>query len=197
MTNRDVATITLKALAAWWFANGVAGLISALLTWRHDAGEFGSDTSMMAAAASAIFIPVGAVAWLVSDWAAARVFPHATEVAAPLDRGALYGFASVLVGLFLLADAIPQTIYWVVVWRAARGTGFWNAAAEGPMDNTVVYWVAARAQVGAVVTKLVLGLGLLCGPERIKRALHRLRHELSDHLAEPTDANKPEPKERS
>ena len=187
MTNRDLATITLKALAVWWFGNGLAGLTSALLTWRHDAGQFGTETSMVTAAASAMFMPVGAVAWLVSDWAAARVFPQATDVAAPIDRGALYGFASVLVGLFLLADAIPQVVYWVVVWRAARGTSFWNAAAEGTMDNTVVYWVAARAQVGAVVMKLVLGLVLLCGPERITRALRRLRHELSDHLAEPTD----------
>ncbi len=194
MTNRDVATVTLKALAAWWVASGVAGLASTLLTWRHEVGQFGTGPSLMAAAASAMFIPIGALAWVVSDRAAARVFPQETQVAVAVDREALYAFASVLVGLFLLADALPQIVYWVVVWRASRGTGFWSAAAEGSTDNTVVYWVAARAQVGAVVTKVLLGAALLCGPNRIKGALRRVRHEFSDHLAEPANESTSQPK---
>lgn len=46
------------------------------------------------------------------------------------------------------------------------------------------YWRAARAQVGAVATKGILGLALMFGPERIKAGLSRLRREF---VGEPPD----------
>ena len=53
------------------------------------------------------------------------------------------------------------------------------------MDNTVVYWVHVRAQVGAVAAKILLGGALVAGPERIGAALLRIRKELSTSFAEP------------
>jgi hypothetical protein len=125
MTTRDVAAVTLKALAVWWIANGLAGLCSSLLTWRHDAAETGGMVSAFTAAASGIFIPIGALAWFLADWAAARM-GHGTPapIQCGVDREGLYAFASVLVGLFLVSDALPQVVYWIVVWRMSRGTGF-------------------------------------------------------------------------
>jgi hypothetical protein len=186
MTTRDLATIAFKALAAWLFASGVAGMCSALLTWSHSVGQYGKEGSVLGLAAAAIYIPIGAVWWAASDRVAKRVFPGRAEpVALALTRADLYGFASVLVGLCLLADAVPMIVYWLVIWAFAHGTGFWSAASPGTTDDGIVYWVAARAGVGSVAAKTILGLILLGGPERVKRGLQRLRREFSGHLEEP------------
>jgi hypothetical protein len=56
------------------------------------------------------------------------------------------------------------------------------------MDDTVVYWVAARGQVGVVATKLLLGLLLVSGPERIRSIVSRIRREFSSQIVdEPKD----------
>ena len=194
MTAKDVATIAFKTLAAWLLASGIAGLCSALLTWDHDVAQYGKDTAMLTASAAALFIPIGAIWWLLSDWTAGRIFRGRGEsVAVALDRSDLYAFASVLVGLFLLADALPQIVYWLVMWRMSRGSGFWSPPPPGTEDNAAVHWLAVRAQVGTVAAKLILGLVFVCGPDQVKLGLSRLRREFSGHLDEPPAETKGEP----
>lgn len=184
MTNRDLATITLKTLAVWLFASGVAGLASALLTWVPDSAQYGREAAAFQMAASSMFVPVGALLWLVSSHLSLRIFPVDAPFVGSPGRADLYAFACVLVGLFLVTDAASQVVYWIVVWRASRGTGFSHAAADLADGTGVVYWVSARAQMGAVVTKLVIGSLLIAGPQRLSAGLGRLRRELSGTLAE-------------
>jgi hypothetical protein len=185
MSTRELAAIAFRTLAMWLFASGVAGLCSALLTWVPDVAQYGPEPTSWRLAAASIFVPIGALIWLASDAAARMAFPssgHPGSVS--LSRADLYAFASVLVGMFLLSDALTQVVYWIVIWRTSRGTGFWDAASDGSMPNTVVYWVHVRAQVGLVLAKTVLGLGLLLGPERLRAAVMRVRRELSGSLAD-------------
>ena len=97
MTTRDLATIAFKTLSVWLFAAGVAGMCSALLTWTHDVGQYGTTGGILGLAAAAIYIPIGAIGWLVSDWAAQRVYPGRPEPGRlGLTRGDLYSFSSVV-----------------------------------------------------------------------------------------------------
>jgi hypothetical protein len=186
MTTRDVTVIAFKTLAAWLLANGIAGTCSGLLTWSHSVALYGKDATIRNLAAAAICVPVGAIVWLVSDWAAQHVFSGRLEaVALTATRGDLYAFASVLVGLFLLADALPQAAYWFLVWRMSRDTVGWYWTSPDATEKGVVYWMAARAQMGSAVTKGVLGVILICGPDRVKRGLLRIRPECSSQAAEP------------
>jgi len=187
MSARDLTAVAFRTLAVWLFASGVAGLFSALLTWLPDAAQYGREIAAWRLAAASIFVPIGGLLWLSSDAAAKMAFPDSVAQGnVSLNRADLYAFTSALVGLFLLSDAATQIVYWIVVWRSSRGTGFWEAPAttSGTMENTVVYWVHVRAQVGLVAAKTVLGVALLSGPERLKIALLRLRRELSGSLDE-------------
>src|SRR5512144_2563060 len=115
MSRRDLATVALKTLSAWLLASGIAGLGSALLTWSHDVAEYGTEGGILGAAAAGILIPIGALGWFASDWAAGRIFADAPAHAASalgLTRTDLYAFGSVLVGLCLLANAVPMIVYW-------------------------------------------------------------------------------------
>lgn len=184
MSMRELAAIAFRTLAVWLFASGVAGLCSALLTWVPDAAQYGPETTSWRLAAASIFVPIGALVWLGSDAAAKIAFPASGQSGTvSLSRADLYAFASVLVSMFLLSDALTQVVYWIVIWRSSRGTGFWDAASNGSMPNTVVYWVHVRAQVGLVLAKIVLGLALLLGAERLKAAVLRVRRELSGSLS--------------
>jgi hypothetical protein len=190
MTTRDIATITFKALSAWLFASGVAGLCSALLTWTRDVERYGDrGPAALGVTAAAIFLPIGAIGWLISDGIARRIFPgHAEPVALSLTRADLYAFASVFVGLCLLAEAIPMIVFWLTILMHTSGAGGWSAASNPVTNNGVTDSIGARAQAGSLLAKAVLGAILLAGPERIGRALVRIRRELSGRLGEPESA---------
>jgi hypothetical protein len=196
MTRRDLATVALKTLSAWLFASGVAGLGSALLTWSHDVAQYGTEGGILGAAAAGILIPIGALGWIASDWAAGRIFRDAPAhgIAAPgLTRADLYASGSVLVGLCLLANAVPMIVYWAVVGVISRGTGFWSAAAGRTGENDIVYWVSVRAGVGRIATEALLGILFVLGPERVARGVQRIRKEFSSHLTEPDDHSSERP----
>jgi hypothetical protein len=159
-------------------------LFSGLMTWQPDVQQYGQDATTWRLAAASLFLPIGAILWIVSPGLAHWSFAAEPVETSSLTRHDLYAFGSLLVGLFLLVDAIPQVTYWVVLWRSAADTGFWNAARDFQTDHGVVYWVHARAQVGLVLTQLVLGVACVLGPERLGRGARRVRSELSDHLAD-------------
>jgi hypothetical protein len=134
--------------------------------------------------------------WLAAGALARRAFSSPASLEPwRLGRGDLYAFASLLVGMFLLSDALTQVVYWVVVWYTAQDTGFWEAASTGSMPNSVVYWVHVRAQVGLVLSKTILGIALVLGPERLRAAVLWLRREFSSSLLQeaPADATPGEP----
>ena len=182
MTSRVLALVAFKTLALWLFASGFTSLVSGLLTWAPDSVRYGFQVAAFQLAAASMFVPVGALLWIISEPLSARIFPGTDHLPVAPARADLYAFAFVLVGLFLLTDAITQGVYWAVVWRSARGTSFWNAARDMSDGTTVVYWVSARAQVGAVAVKLVVGGLFLAGPQRLSAALLRLRKEMSGTL---------------
>jgi hypothetical protein len=93
----------------------------------------------------------------------------------------------------LLAEALPQVVYWLVMWRMSWGSGFWSPPPPGTEDKAAVNWLAVRAQVGSVAAQLILGFLFVCGPDRVKRGLSRLRREFSGHLDEPSAEAKGEP----
>jgi hypothetical protein len=190
MTPRDLTTIALRTLAAWLFASSTASLVSALFTWKPDSLQLGAEEAALKLASGSIFIPIGGLLWVCASTLARWSFPNDSPVSpVVLRREDLYAFASALVGLFLLSDAISQLAYWLVVWRSALGTSFWDIADE-PTESTVVYWVHVRAQVGLVVTKLAMGTLFLFGPQSVRSGVQRLRKELSGDLGtEPANGN--------
>ena len=156
MTNRDVALIAFRTLALWVVVSNFGQALGLLLSWKQliapvEAG--GSPTWELllwgvigALARSAI----GIVVWALARPLSWLLFPGEAETATTAPPAlSLYRSASFLVGLWLLADAIPTAVYytaWAVWtgWRPAHGE-------EG------------AAQTAELVAKLLLGVALLRG----------------------------------
>lgn len=185
MSTRILATIAFRTMAVWLFASGALSLVSGLFTWQPDVAQFGAAATGWRLAAASLFLPIGGLLWVISPGLAAWSCAADEQIGvAQLTRADLYAFASLLVGLFLLADAFPQIAYWIVLWRSAGDTEFWSSSSEWRTDRSVVYWVHARAQVGLVLAQVVMGICLVLGPERLARVFMRARKELSSNLAD-------------
>jgi len=191
VTNRDLAVLGFRTMATWLFVTGAANAVASLVTWSSTAAQYGEVVAVTNLASSALYIPAGGLLWFAGDWLGSLVFRATSEIqASSLSRADLYSFASVLVGLFLLADAFSQFVYWVVVWRMSRGGSFWEAAASRQSADGVVFAVSAKAQQAAVLCKAFLGALLLAGPDRVKSGLVRIRNEFSSStLSEDADGS--------
>ena len=186
MTPREMGCVAFRTMAIWLIVTGLAAACASLIAWDANVTQHGREATLIGLAQSAIYVPVGALLWLASSWAAGVGFPEqsASEASAP-GRPDLYAFASVLVGLYLLSDALSQIVYWIVVWRSSGGTNYWAVASSWTTEETVVYRVHAQARAGEAAAKLILGSALVLGPERLRAVLARVRGELSGSLAEP------------
>jgi hypothetical protein len=119
---------------------------------------------------------------------ASRAFPGSVPSSAPLTRSDLFTFGVFGIGLFLVAEAVPTLVHWIVVLRSTREESFLSDVAGWQDDNGVVYSVTFKAELGATITRLLLGALCLAGPKRVANWLGAAREELlGTTLGDPPD----------
>jgi len=177
VSRRDIAVVAFRIMALWFAVSGVTGVASALIRWPRQEDPSQIQGAWLGLAQAGLFVPVGGVIWLLGDWLSLRVFPEAAGVSSGLTRADLWSAATLCIGLYLLSQAIPQLVYWLVVWRLSRGTALWAVTSDWRSDSGVAYQLAFRAQLGETITRLVLGAACLLGPDRLRNLLARLRRE--------------------
>jgi hypothetical protein len=159
VTNRDVALIAFRTLALWVIVWGVTQSLELLLTWDQTTAQMRVQLREANAPPPHTLMLWGLAAFLgragvgVLLWAGARplawlAFPREAQigVSQPL---ALYRSVTFLVALWLLAQALPTTGYYVM-WGVKTG---WR-----PGDNP-----EGASQVAELLVKLLLGVALLRG----------------------------------
>ena len=191
MNRRDLAVIAFKSMALWFAVGGLTGVIVSVFAWPRTEDPFQLHGAWLGLGQAALSLPVAGLIWLVSDRLAVRVFPEPTAASAGLTRADLWSTVFLGLGIYLVSQAIPQLIYWVVVWRSAGGTTFWPQVTDWRDDTGVAYRLAFRGQLAETVARLLLGIACIAGPDRLRALAARVRREAfgTTLVDEPTDGS--------
>jgi hypothetical protein len=157
MDRRDVATITFKAIALWPIVTGLSQALEAAMTWDVAYAQLPAEVRAVTSSSDLLMTSVGAflgraalgvLLWIISGRLARLVFPEASLPVGLPDRQTLYVVGMFVIGVSILAPAIPTAAYWVYY---AVHTGWRPRDAE------------SGAQLAELVTRLFVGLTLLRG----------------------------------
>ena len=164
MRNQDVALLAFKGVALWIVASGLIDALEVALNWQALERQFAgmgyaagspSPTSLVWNALGAMLARsgVGVFLWLFSGRLARSVFPADDPPLSLPSQVALFRGAAFLVGLRLLADALPRATFTFAL--IARGG--WNSGGDDLVPEFASLWV-----------KIGLGLTLLRGGDWIR-----------------------------
>lgn len=176
MTNRDWAVLGFR-LVGFYLATGLAMLVAGLL-FRQVVG--GRDIAE--AVAYAVML---AAVWAWADRLASWVFPEESNADLPLEGGLgrqLLVPALSIIGVYLIAEAIPSIVACVGVLVGTGGLGRSVFGGTNPSEDILTYRSIQKANTVAAVVRLVIGIVLLLYPSRITAAVVALRRDrdLSD-----------------
>ena len=112
MTRHDVANLVIRTFALWL---GVVG-VTALVTVPWLAPVPGEPAPLLNALMFTIPLAAGVVLWRVAPWLAGTVFDRSGDaVPYAITAAGLPPLASFVVGLVLLAVAVPQAVSWLAI----------------------------------------------------------------------------------
>jgi hypothetical protein len=164
LRNRDVALLAFKMAALWVIVSGLIQALEVALSWGALESKFASmdmapgspsPSSMVWNALGALLARsgIGLVLWYLAPRLARGVFPGDEPGYSTESSLVLYRAATFLVGLWLLADALPlaaTTLVWII-------RGHWR-----PTDAEGV------AQLASLWVKLGLGFALIRGGDWVR-----------------------------
>jgi hypothetical protein len=169
MTSRGIAVLAFRVLALLAvlaaIGPGARILPTMVLTWPYDS-ERGSPLLMAASLVAPIVLPLvfAGVLWLGADRLAQKVI-HDAGAATSLSYEALQGLAFSVIGVFILALAIPDLAKLVYY--------YWQLTVPGGVQ--VGTDVDRKAAVIGTTVHLAVGLWLLFGTAGLANLLRRMR----------------------
>lgn len=163
MTRNDLALLVFKTIALWIAANGLVGLVGLPLfptLW--------SQGNLWVVASVALLPVVGGVLlWVSSSRLAGKVFRDShQEIPFDLTSEHIPSLASFVVGLVLLAEAVPQGASWVgvLVMRTREHT---SVLSSTPPWDQALDEQAVASGVGLLI-RVVAGIALVAGSRRFR-----------------------------
>ena len=152
MTRHDVANLVIRTFALWL---GVVG-VSALVTLPWLAPVPGEPAPLLTALTFVIPLAAGVVLWQLAPWLAGTVFDRSGEaVPYAITPEGVPPLACFVVGLVVLAIAIPQAMSWVAMQWMRSHASLMNPGLLPSLDQQ-------SAGIGAeVVARLIVGAALI------------------------------------
>jgi hypothetical protein len=163
MNAQQTATLIIRLLGLFWFI-AVLGQIGAVTM------VLGNGLPRASTAYYLLLFGVqlcgSALLWLWPASLAARLLPSAfSGQPRPSSSPRQWQTIGVVcIGLWTLAAALPETVRWLILWRAAANADLSNAFGPGQ-----------QAGVGSTVARIAIGLWLTLGGKGISAALFRVR----------------------
>jgi hypothetical protein len=189
VNGRDLAVVALRCLAVWFGVRGIVGLAAAFAMWGRTVAEVGREWATASLAEPALYIPLAALVWVGAKTIGQRTFPGGGTSLEPFSRNDLFSFGVFFVGLLLLAEAVPNVVYWAVYLRATRDTSV-LAELPGWQDGAAGEYAATfQGEIAATACRVAIGVACVAGPQRLARWLGVARRELFESkLTEPDSA---------
>ena len=159
MSRRDLAVLTFRALALWPIITGLTQALETAITWDVAYRQVTQTTSgppltaspreflLMTMTAFGSRVIIGVLLWMSSGLLARLAVGSDRDIVPLADRRTLYLSAMFLVGVWLLASALPTAGYWLF-W--AVRTGWRPQEAE---HGAQLAELAIRGLVGATLLR--------------------------------------------
>jgi hypothetical protein len=154
MTRHDVANLVIRTFALWLGVTGVSTLASA--AWLAQVP--GQPAPLFTALLLAIPLPAAAVVWLAAPTLARAAFDRPDDpVMFGITRGDVPPLACFVVGLVVLAGAVPQAVSWVGIQalRSQVGDSLMEDRMMPPLDQQ------SAGTAGEIVGRLIVGAVLV------------------------------------
>jgi hypothetical protein len=162
MNADGIARLGVRLLAIWLVVSAIASLST---IGSVDASRGGYAVVVgMSIGAAATQIGAAVIAWRYAGWLAARICRAREEAPPSADwNPASTAQAAVgVVGVFMLSEAAPQALWFLVALVAAKLTGPSPLAGQPAYDAQMgLYTVGGIANAAAVLARLAVGVVLI------------------------------------
>ncbi len=152
MTRHDVANLVIRTFALWLGVVGVTALVT--LPWLRSIP--GEPAPLPTALMFAIPLAAGVVLWQLAPWLAGTVFDRSSDaVPYAITPDGVPPLASFVVGLVVLAIAVPQAMSWMAMQWMRSHASLMTPDLLPSLDQQ-------SAGIGAeVVARIILGAVLI------------------------------------
>ena len=187
MTNRDLATLAFRLLAVWMIAVGIYAAAGVPAVFEPRLSELRGSAVMAALLPAIVYAGIGGLVWLKSASLSAGTFPEPPLAAGDGLRGEkVLALAVTVIGLLLAVEALPGVVSGVSLFTLSRQGqhSVLGSISYGSREQELLWSAAAKANLAGNVVRLVLGLGMLLGPQKLTAAYLRMRGELRGTLVD-------------
>lgn len=164
MNRQDIANLTFKVVGLYCIIQAVSllGWIAAMMQFPEAALE--RPSVLFSLVSPGLLGGLGAGLWLGSRKLAARVFPQADSPSPPTRILAIHALVFSVVGLFIIANSLPQVlgvvIHFTIAWQETLQLGYLELIR--PLTEPLF--------------QLIIGVVLFLGSHRLVRVWSRLRY---------------------
>ncbi len=162
MTATQVVALGVRLFSVWLFVYVVRNVPG---MWQYNVLEADSSANLVVAIVACVLFTVVALLWFFPLTIASKLLPQTQledRINLPLEQAQAVGFS--LLGLWMLTNAIPSALYWVLM------------SYYGAKPNSLLHLGAKEyALIASTVLELVLGIWLLFGAKGLLGILRRAR----------------------
>ena len=176
MTNFDWAKLGVKLIGLWAMISAlrsVTNVVEAININRSSMPMlFAITVSALGPLATGL---IGLCLWISSDRLASSIFPRvsAVEVSGTEGQERLLTLALSLMGIWLVSEAIPTLVLYISLSIFSLTPA--HQSVFGPIYQSPVMTVTAKANILAALVRAFIGFGLLLGGKQLAEVISVVR----------------------
>jgi len=184
MTNLDWAKLGVKLIGLWAMISSLRSLTNVVeAIYINRSGGMPWPLAVAVSALSPVATGLtGLYLWRNSDRLASSIFPRVGEAESSGAEGQerLLPLALSLTGIWLVSEAIPTLVFNISLSILTLVPT--QRSVFGPIYQTPVMSVTAKANTIAALVRAFIGFGLIVGSERLARVISNMRgrHSLNE-----------------
>ena len=172
MTNFDWAKLGIKLIGLWAMISSLRSVTNVVEAFYINRSSMPMPLAFAVAALNPIVAGlIGLYLWIRSHRLASSIFPRvsAVESSAAEDQARLLPLALSLMGIWLVAGAIPTLVYNISLSILSLTPP--QQSVFGPTYLPPVMTLTAKANIIAALVRVFIGFGLLLGPKRLAEVI--------------------------
>ena len=164
MNREDLVAVASRLFAVYLVISGIHLTASSIALNYHQSGTVPATLVFVTAVVPLV---VAVALWLFPLSIARNLLPAAddSEAGQPIGSSNAIEIGLTLMGVWLLAQSIPDAIYWAIYWSRTHGVG----------DPGMPLTASDIARMASAGIRFLIGIVLIVGAARLNRVLIKLR----------------------